>query len=104
MPALKIPEHIFRTCDEVATIVPATATLGNLDSTMVNTLVQIDGLEVIEEEVGAPFAEVREETERTLKDCQGIEISLLNSGFSDFQSEMLPDGNGSITAVLLKRK
>jgi len=57
---------------------------------------------LIEDELGELFASEREETERTLVDCSGNSVTLLNSGFSDFQSEVLPSGNGTITGVLLR--
>ena len=69
---------------------------------MVNTLVKFENLEFLIDDFGKPFAEVREETERSLKDCNGNEIDLVNSGFSDFQSEILFENNGPITGVLLQ--
>ena len=44
----------------------------------------------------------REETSLILNDCSGNELIVLNSGFSDFQSVLIPENNGSITGVLLK--
>lgn len=102
LPALKIHEHIFRSCDEVVELIPTKKSIVELNTTLVNTLVQFDGLEVVEDELGLPFAMEREETERTLKDCEGNEILFLNSGFADFQSEILPEGNGPIKGVLLR--
>ena len=102
LPALKIPEHIFRACDAVSQLTPRQLTINELDTSYVNTLIRLSGLEVISEELELPFAEFREETERILKDCEGNEVILLNSGFADFQSESLPMGNGAITAVLLR--
>ncbi|MBC30137.1 MAG: nuclease [Muricauda sp.] len=102
LPALKIPEHIFRSCDQVAAITPRKVRLDELDNTLTNTLVTIDSLEFVEHELGLPFAEPREETERTLKDCEGNELVLVNSGFADFQGELLPGGNGSVIGVLLR--
>ncbi len=102
LPALKIPEHLFRSCDPIAEIVPTSLTITELDSTLVSTLVRFDGLEIFEEELGLAFTEPREETERTLRDCDGNELIFLNSGFADFQAELLPEGNGAITGVLLR--
>ncbi|RNC92453.1 MAG: lamin tail domain-containing protein [Allomuricauda sp.] len=104
LPALKIQEHIFKACDEVVAIVPNIIAIQDLDSTMINTLVRINNLEVTLDDFGLSFAEVRQETERILKDCDGNEIAMRNSGFSDFQDEVLPTGNGSITAILLLDK
>lgn len=102
LPALKIPEHIFLSCDPSSIIQPINLTLENLNDNKVNTLVQVDSLEFIVDEFGLPFAEVRQETGRTLKNCNDNEIKLLNSGFADFQGEIIPEANGSISAILLK--
>jgi hypothetical protein len=102
LPALKIPEHIFLSCEPVSTIQPIVSSIENLNDDMVNTLVKFENLEFLIDDFGKPFAEVREETERSLKDCNGNEIDLVNSGFSDFQSEILFENNGSITGVLLQ--
>lgn len=102
LPALKIPEHLFLACDAVEEITPTPVTIDNLKPNLTNTLVRFEDLEVIDEELSLPFAMEREETQRTLVDCFDNEIVLLNSGFSDFQQELLPEGNGRITGVLLR--
>ena len=102
LPALKIPEHLFLSCEPTQTIQPTLTSIDNLDDTMVNTLVKFENLEFFIDDFGKPFADVRAQTERNLKDCNGNELILLNSGFSDFQSEILFENNGSITGVLLK--
>ncbi len=102
LPALKIPEHIFLSCDSSSNIQPVNLILENLNDNKVNTLVQVDSLEFVGDEFGLPFAEVRKETKRTLKNCNNNEIKLVNSGFADFQGDILPEANGSVTAILLK--
>ena len=104
LPALKISEHIFLSCEPTSTIQPTVSSIENLDVTMVNTLVKFENLEFLIDDFGMPFAEIRTETERSLKDCSNNELILLNSGFSDFQSEILFENNGSITGVLLKER
>ncbi len=103
LPALKVPEHIFISCNEASTIEPNMITIEALDDSMLNTLVQLQDLEFVEEELELPFAVFKEATERTLVDCLGNKITLLNSGFSDFQDQILPNGNGSVTGVLSKK-
>ncbi|MDT0606537.1 DUF5689 domain-containing protein [Croceitalea rosinachiae] len=102
LPALQIPEHIFLSCDEIAAVTPTTVAIENLAPNFTNTLVQIENVELVEEDLGQMYALELEETERTLVDCSENEIIMLNSGFSDFQEELLPEGNGSITGVLLR--
>lgn len=102
LPALQIPEHIFLVCDDVSTINPMIVGIEDLKPDLTNTLVRFENVEFIDDELGETFAVALEETERTLVDCFENEIILLNSGFSDFQEELLPDRNGSITGVLLR--
>ena len=65
-------------------------------------MITIDNVEFGAEELGQPFAEPEEETKRVLVDCEDNELVLLNSGYSDFQSQIVPNGSGRITGVLLQ--
>tara|TARA_R110002049_G_scaffold309132_1_gene517451 strand:+ start:10712 stop:12064 length:1353 start_codon:yes stop_codon:yes gene_type:complete len=101
LPSLEVLEHLFISCDDQ----PATATktsLTSLNDQLINTLIVVDSVEIIDEELELAFADPTKETERTLKDCSNNEITLLNSGYADFQASMLPHKNGSIRAVLIK--
>tara|TARA_R110000751_G_scaffold7825_4_gene31799 strand:+ start:59 stop:871 length:813 start_codon:yes stop_codon:yes gene_type:complete len=60
----------------------------------------IDDVEFEENELGKPFAIEEEETIRTLIDCNDNELSLNNSGYADFQPEILSDRMGAVTGVL----
>ncbi|MFS4454599.1 DUF5689 domain-containing protein [Maribacter sp. 2304DJ31-5] len=102
LPASAIGEHLFISCEEVINIEPTQVSIQGLEKYHTNTLVQFNDLEIAESGLGAAFAIEREETERILTDCDDNELVLLNSGFSDFRSEILPEGNGSITGVLLR--
>ncbi|NNK74984.1 MAG: lamin tail domain-containing protein, partial [Maribacter sp.] len=102
LPAKVVSQHLFSSCDAPVSIRPKKTDLSNFTDTMVNTLVAIHDVEVIEDELGLSFAEIKEETARTLVDCNDNEIVLLNSGYSEFQSELLPEGNGTVVGVLLK--
>ncbi|QLG45569.1 DUF5689 domain-containing protein [Costertonia aggregata] len=102
LPAAVVDNHLFVACNDISEIVPTIVDIGILDETLTNTLVQCNDLEILETELDRPFAIEREETERTLIDCNDNELILVNSGFSDFRSETLPQGNGSIIGVLLR--
>ncbi len=102
LPALKVPEHILLSCDDPVTIEPAEISIPAIDSTLTSTLVRFQDLEINEAELDSVFSRAGEATERVLLDCLDNELSLLNSGFTDFQNEPLPKGNGSITGVLLR--
>ncbi|WP_373519718.1 DUF5689 domain-containing protein [Pricia sp.] len=102
LPSTVVDNHLFVACDEKVEITPTIISFPDIPKNLTNTLVRLDGLEVSDAVVGQTFALEREETERTLTDCNDSELVLLNSGFSDFQAEILPEGNGSIIGVLLR--
>ncbi|WP_425234860.1 DUF5689 domain-containing protein [Ulvibacterium sp.] len=104
LPAVAIGNHVFVSCDEIVQLLPTLGTVDAVDNALANTLVTIEDVEFLEEELGLPFAVEREETERTLITCSDRELIVLNSGFSDFQAETLPEGNGSITGILIEDK
>lgn len=102
LPALKVAEHVFLSCEEHENLRPKETTIDKLSDADLGTLVSFYGVEIIEEELGSAFAIATEETERTLVDCAENELILLNSGYADFQEEILPEGNGTVMGVLLK--
>ncbi|THV61478.1 lamin tail domain-containing protein [Flagellimonas alvinocaridis] len=102
LPGLKVMEHVFLSCDGLTEIQPTKIIISEIENATVNTLVQLEEVEFLEEELGQSFALPEEETIRTLKDCAENELTLLNSGYADFQAEILPEGKGSITGILVK--
>ncbi|WP_223826642.1 DUF5689 domain-containing protein [Flagellimonas sp. S3867] len=104
LPTLKIKDHLYPSCEDLEPVEPTSTTLLELDSIGLNTLIRVDGMEVVDGEIGNTFATSGQETKRTLKDCEENTIVLFNSGFSDFQDEPLPQGNGTIIGILQKDK
>ncbi|MGS2741424.1 DUF5689 domain-containing protein [Sinomicrobium sp. M5D2P17] len=103
LPASKVHDHIFVSCEDTKDIIPEMTSVSELDDKMINTLVRLPGMEVSPEGMCQPYAVAGESgTDRILRNCNGEEIVLRNSGYADFQSETLPLGNGTITAVLGK--
>ena len=102
LPAAVVDQHIFISCEDEVVIEAKDLQIQDLQEKYTNTLVRFEDVQILEEEIGLPFSRERVETERTLMDCSGNEIILLNSGFADFQSELLPEGNGSITGIMLR--
>lgn len=101
LPSQKVMEHILLSCDnDEAT--PLVTSISALDTLSANTLVKIENLEFQDESLGQPFAEPEEETERILQDCEENQVMLINSAYADFHAELLPEGNGSLTAILIK--
>ena len=102
LPAHAVGDHIFLSCDPIIEISPRVIAIPALSEDMVSTLIELDNIEVIEEELDLTFALPEKETIRSLKNCDGDLIELLNSGYSNFRDTILPSGNGSITAILYK--
>lgn len=102
LPATVVDHHLFVSCDVKLDIQPTQIALPDISKNLTGTLVRLEGVEIFEGEQGKIFATERKETERTLIDCKDNELILVNSGFSDFQSEVLPEGNGSIIGVLMR--
>jgi hypothetical protein len=102
LPTLAVREHLFLSCEPVSKLVPTITSIEQLSEDLVSTLVKLESLEVIAEEQNLTFAFPEEETIRNLTNCTGNMIELLNSGYSDFQDQILPAGHGSVTAVLYR--
>ncbi|SDL66495.1 DUF5689 domain-containing protein [Kriegella aquimaris] len=103
LPAAIVDNHIFTSCDQAVDIAPTQVSIDSLNKNQTNTLVRFERVEFLEQELGQTFALDGKETERTLIDCYDNEIVLLNSGFADFSAEILPNGSGGVTGVLLRQ-
>ncbi len=102
IPALETLERIELSCQtEAVSLVPRPVSLADLDEAHINTLVQINGLEVSTAYPNGSFAEAEIETRVPLETCTGSEIVLVNSGYSDFYMLPLPEGSGSATGILM---
>ncbi len=102
LPGVKVREHIFNACNSIQTLTPKNVAITDLNDKLINTLIQFDDLQVAEEDLMQPYAIPLEYTDRTLKNCNGNTIILRNSGYADFQDEILPEGSGSVVGVLGK--
>ena len=105
LPSTVVDSHVLVACEAPVDLVPVPISLSeDIPEHLVHSLVRLDSLEISASELDQAFAVPREETERTLTNCDDNALILLNSGFSDFQAETLPEGNGSISGVLLRER
>ena len=86
-------------------IIPAIKTINDINIQDVSTLVQIDEVEFSRSDAGVMYADPNNPSgpssvNRIIKDCFNNDIILRNSGYSDFASDLTPEGNGTITAVV----
>lgn len=104
LPNSVVFEHILTSCQTNIGLEPTIITVTQLNDSLVNTLVAINNIEFSEKYIGESYAVKEEETERILIDCDDNKIVLKNSGYSEFQSQPLPDESGTITGILTKDK
>lgn len=104
LPSSAVFEQVKVACGENKGIVPTKTTISELNENMLNTLITIDDLEVSLDDIGLMFADEREESKRRLIDCDDNKLILKNSGFAEFQSNLLPEGRGSVTGILTNDK
>lgn len=80
---------------------PTMVNLSDLGAEHLNTLVTIDGLQLIDVSLGSTFADADnlQAVNHTLENCMGQRIIMRTSGFADFASQQVPQGNGNITGI-----
>lgn len=81
-------------------ITPLELDVSNINNSYVNTLVRINNVQFIDAELGKDYTEESTNTNRTLTDAQGNQLIVRTSLYADFHDQALPEGSGSITAVL----
>ena len=79
---------------------PKTVKISDLTDDLVGRLIRIDN--VYFEQKGQPFAPAQETVNRLVTDATGASVIVRNSGYADFAADKLPEGSGSIVAVLSK--
>ena len=84
----------------VEELVPTLVTIENLENAPLNTLIKLEGVQFPDELNGATYASEGYTEDRIVENCDEDEVILRNSGYSDFWSKLLPEGNGSLVAVL----
>ncbi len=102
LPANLVKDHVLISCDPPATMSSIAIHVDSLSESLINVLVELQDVQVNAEELEQPYALPGMEVGRILEDCRNSEITLLNSGYSDFHEAILPDGRGSATGVLYK--
>lgn len=102
----QIPNHIFRT-DKTMDLEPLVVALKDINYNHVGLLVKVEGAHFAKEEVGLTYFDPNRsfDTERTIQTCNGAnydEFKLETSSFANFAGATIPQGGGSIKAVVIK--
>jgi len=82
-------------------ITPTVKTITELGDADINTLIQLNGIEVAESDLGQTYSDAvnKVNTNRSLKDCSNKVIIMRTSGYASFAGNVMPQGNGTITAI-----
>lgn len=83
-------------------VTPLLRTMGTLSNDDQNMLIQIDGVEFSDADLGTTYADAvnKFSMNKTVHDCSGISAIIRNSGYADFAAQPIPEGNGTLTAVM----
>ena len=96
-------DRILRSTER-AELVPTVITMSQIgDPSKLATLVKFENVQFPDNIAGIEYYGNLNNTysvNRMVEDCDGNNVILRNSGFSDFKNMILPNGNGSLTAIL----
>jgi hypothetical protein len=89
------------------TLIPLTLSFPQISNANIGELVTVENVQFAEDLEGKSYFDPIEtfDTQRTLQICNGLsysEFKLETSSFASFKNEMLPTGNGTLTAVVSK--
>lgn len=91
----------IKVISEDNTVEPTDIDLENMSDQDLGKLVRLNNVQFVEGDLGKPFAE-NSATNRTLTDCMWNTIIVRTSNYADFANENLPEGNGTLIAILSK--
>ena len=102
----QIKSNVLRSTN-TETIIPLTLGFSEISNNHVGLLVSVENVEFAADLAGKRYFDPVQvyDTQRTMQTCGGFsynEFQLETSGFSTFKEELLPLGNGTITAVATK--
>lgn len=102
----QIRNHLLRS-QNTATIIPNTVTFAQITDNHLGMLINVDNVEFAANLEGATYFDPTQDydTQRTLQACDGFAYTtfpLETSSFAIFKDDLLPTGNGTITAIVNK--
>lgn len=102
LPENELWKHTFVTNQTLDVQIVKLNSLNELNDKHIGRIVTINNLQFIESDLGKPYAERDATTNRTLTDAHEKTIVVRTSNYASFANNPLPQGSGSITAVLGK--
>lgn len=103
IPEGQIPSTLIN-ANTTQSVVPRDIQFSDINDDLLNHLVRVSEVQVVDGSVGDTYADSSGPTSlnHTIEGCDGDNIIMRSSGFSDFADATLPDGNGELTAILTK--
>lgn len=103
IPSLLVPNHFFPgqfNLNPQPTVLTIDELLQNR-STYQNRLIQLEGFEFIGAQLGTTIADAvnQQSVNKDIVNCDGDEILIRTSGYSDFAADTVPSGNGNVVAI-----
>ncbi len=85
-------------------VIPKELNISAINGNLVNQLVMLKDVQFKRYNVGDTYGDVvlKEDKDTYVEDCNGNSIIVRTSGYADFASDIIPEGNGKLTAVLTK--
>lgn len=87
--------------ENLVEVTPQLITMNEINDDMLSRLIKLENVQIISDEACMVYA-TEEESNRHIEDCDGNEIILRNSAFSNFKDQIMPGGNGTFVGILSK--
>ncbi|MCB0795482.1 MAG: choice-of-anchor J domain-containing protein [Flavobacteriales bacterium] len=99
--SVDVDNNVFKQATQVFKA-PRVVTMSELTPALQGQLVRLDSVEFITSELCLTYADAenQQSENRNVTDCNGAQVIVRTSGFADFAGETVPQGNGSIVAIL----
>ena len=104
--AFEVDKHIVRSC-EVANVIPKKVSISELNEDLLEMLIEIENVQFKKPDLDLSFGNIDNTTtvNRVLEsfnsNCNLVdEVLIRNSGYSKFKNNLMPEGKGSIIAIL----
>lgn len=100
--AAQVRQKVVRGDYKEPKLAPKKISINDLNNDLLNTLVELDGVQFTQCDAGKTYADVptKNSLNRLLEDCNGLQLIVRSSGYSDFASKLTPTGSGKIVGVL----
>ncbi len=99
----EVAKRVIASCDAPSEIIPKLVDMNSFTDADVNTLVKFENVQFSDADLCSTYAyKGVSGVNKYIKDCNGNDIVLRNSGYADFATQKIPAGKGTITAILSK--